>query len=88
MVVESGRLEVAHVSAKLHNHACPVTVLEAIKKTAEFFESKGVDSPRLQAELLLAHVLKLPRLVGLVPYEMIGPEANRIAEWVAEKGPP
>jgi len=39
-----------------------VTVLEAIQKTADFFEPKGVDSPRLQAELLLAHVLKLPRM--------------------------
>ena len=39
-----------------------MTVLEAIKKTAEFLDKKGVDSPRLQAELLLAHVLKLPRM--------------------------
>jgi release factor glutamine methyltransferase len=39
-----------------------VTVLEAIQKTAEFFERKGLDSPRLQAELLLAHTLKLPRM--------------------------
>jgi release factor glutamine methyltransferase len=40
----------------------PVTVLEAIQKTADFLTPKGVDSPRLQAELLLAHVLKLPRM--------------------------
>ena len=39
-----------------------MTVLEAIQKTAEFLTPKGVDSPRLQAELLLAHVLKLPRM--------------------------
>lgn len=39
-----------------------MTVLEAIQKTADFFEPKGVDSPRLQAELLLAHVLRLPRM--------------------------
>jgi release factor glutamine methyltransferase len=39
-----------------------VTVLEAIQKTADFLTPKGVDSPRLQAELLLAHVLKLPRM--------------------------
>ena len=30
--------------------------------TTEFFDRKGVDSPRLSAELLLAHVLKLPRI--------------------------
>ncbi|MEY4388271.1 MAG: peptide chain release factor N(5)-glutamine methyltransferase [Verrucomicrobiota bacterium] len=40
----------------------PVTVLEAIQKTADFLAPKGVDSPRLQAELLLAHVLQLPRM--------------------------
>jgi release factor glutamine methyltransferase len=39
-----------------------VTVLEAIQKTAEFFERRGIESPRLQAELLLAHVLQLPRM--------------------------
>lgn len=39
-----------------------MTVLEVIQKSAEFLTSKGVDSPRLQAELLLAHVLKLPRM--------------------------
>jgi len=39
-----------------------VTVLEVIRRSAEYLESKGVDSPRLQIELLLAHVLKAPRL--------------------------
>lgn len=39
-----------------------MTVLEAIQRGAEFLARKGVDSPRLQAELLLAHVLKLPRM--------------------------
>ena len=39
-----------------------MTVLEAIQRSAEFLTKKGVDSPRLQAELLLAHVLKLPRM--------------------------
>jgi len=39
-----------------------VTVLEVIQKSAEFLAKKGVDSPRLQTELLLAQVLKLPRM--------------------------
>lgn len=39
-----------------------VTVLEAIQKSAEFLTKKGIESPRLQAELLLAHVLKMPRM--------------------------
>ena len=34
-----------------------VTVLEAIQKGAEFLGKKHVESPRLQVELLLAHLL-------------------------------
>jgi len=37
-------------------------VLEVIQKSAEFLARKDVDSPRLQAELLLAHLLQLPRM--------------------------
>lgn len=37
-------------------------MLEVIKRSAEFLDKRGVESPRLQVELLLAHVLKLPRM--------------------------
>jgi len=39
-----------------------VTVLEVIQRSSEFLARKGVDSPRLQIELLLGHVLQMPRL--------------------------
>ncbi len=39
-----------------------MTVLEAIQKSADFLAKKGVESPRLQTELLLAHLLKMPRM--------------------------
>jgi release factor glutamine methyltransferase len=39
-----------------------VTILEAIQKSADFLAKRGVDSPRLQSELLLAQVLKTQRL--------------------------
>lgn len=39
-----------------------MTVLEAIQKSTDYLAKKGVDSPRLQSELLLAHVLKTKRL--------------------------
>ena len=39
-----------------------MTVLEGIQKSADFLAKKGVESARLQAELLLAHQLKLPRM--------------------------
>lgn len=39
-----------------------MTVLEAIKEHIRFLKGKGVESPRLNAEWLMAHVLNLPRL--------------------------
>jgi len=39
-----------------------VTVLEAIQKTAGFFAARGIESARLEAELLLAHVLGVNRM--------------------------
>lgn len=39
-----------------------MTVLETIQKSAEFLAKRGVESPRLQAELLLAQLLKMPRM--------------------------
>lgn len=39
-----------------------MTILDVIRRSTEFLAERGVESPRLQVELLLAHVLKLPRL--------------------------
>ena len=39
-----------------------MTVLEVIQRSADFLARKGVESPRLQVELLLAHVLQMPRM--------------------------
>ncbi len=38
------------------------TILELINWGKGFFEEKGVDSPRLTIELMLAHTLKMPRI--------------------------
>jgi release factor glutamine methyltransferase len=46
-----------------------MTVLEGIQKSTEFLAKKEIDSPRLQAELLLAHVLKLPRMKLYLNFE-------------------
>jgi len=46
-----------------------VTVLEAIQRSTEFLARKGVDSPRLQAELLLAHLLEQPRMKLYLDFE-------------------
>jgi release factor glutamine methyltransferase len=47
----------------------PMTILEVIQRSAEFLAKKGVDSPRLQTELLLAHALKLPRMQLYLNFE-------------------
>lgn len=48
-----------------------MTVLEVIQKSSEFLAKKGVDSPRLQTELLLAHQLKLPRMKLYLNFERV-----------------
>lgn len=65
-----------------------MTVLEVIQRSAEFLARKGVDSPRLQVELLLAHVLKLPRLQLYLNFErpLTDPEADRLRDLVQRRG--
>ena len=65
-----------------------VTVLEVIKRSAEYLESKGVDSPRLQIELLLAHVLKVPRLKLYLDFErqLSEGELDRLRALVRRRG--
>lgn len=46
-----------------------VTVLEVIQRSTEFLARKGVESPRLQVELLLAQVLAMPRLQLYLNFE-------------------
>lgn len=65
-----------------------VTVLEAIQKSAEFLTKKIVESPRLQAELLLAHVLKLPRMKLYLNFDrVLSPaETDTLRELVKRRG--
>ncbi len=46
-----------------------MTILDVIQRSAAFLERRGVDSPRLQAELLLAHVLGCPRMRLYLDFE-------------------
>ena len=65
-----------------------MTVLEAIKRSAEFLTKKRVDSPRLQAELLLAHVLQLPRMQLYLKFErpLAPKEVDDLRELVRRRG--
>jgi release factor glutamine methyltransferase len=48
-----------------------VTIREVIQKSTGFLEKHGVESPRLQAELLLGHVLGLPRLQLYLDFDRV-----------------
>jgi release factor glutamine methyltransferase len=65
-----------------------VTVLEAIQKCTEFLAKKGVESPRLQTELLLAHLLKLPRMKLYLNFEraLTPAETDALREFVKRRG--
>jgi release factor glutamine methyltransferase len=65
-----------------------VTVLEAIQKSAEFLDKKNVESPRLQVELLLAHLLKMPRMKLYLNFErVLSPaEIDSLREFVKRRG--
>ena len=56
------------------------TVRRLLEWTTPFFSRKEVDSPRLSAELLLAHVLKVPRIKLYMDYERILDE-NDLAQY-------
>jgi release factor glutamine methyltransferase len=53
-----------------------MTILEVINKTTPFFEKNGIESPRLNIELLLAHVLQKKRLQLYMEFERTVEEAK------------
>ena len=65
-----------------------MTVLEVIQRSSEFLARKGVESPRLQIELLLAHVLQMPRMKLYLSFDRALTEAELAAlrELVKRRG--
>jgi release factor glutamine methyltransferase len=65
-----------------------MTILEAIQKSTDFLAKKGVDSPRLQSELLLAHVLNTQRLKLYLEFarNLSDREAAALRELVQRRG--
>ena len=39
-----------------------ITLVDVLKKTSDYFESRGIPSPRLDAELIIGHSLGLDRM--------------------------
>lgn len=65
-----------------------MTVLEGIQRSSEFLAKKGVDSPRLHAELLLARVIGLARMQLYLNFErsLSAPETDALRELVKRRG--
>jgi len=65
-----------------------LTVLEIIKRTTEFLEKRGVESARLNAELLIGHALGLKRMQLYLQFErpLTEPELEKIRPLVKRRG--
>ena len=65
-----------------------MTVLEAIQKSAEFLAKKNAESPRLNAEQLLAHLLKMPRLKLYLNFDraLTTAETDALRELIKRRG--
>jgi release factor glutamine methyltransferase len=53
-----------------------ITLLEVVQKTTDFLAAKGVDSARLNAELLIGHALGLKRMQLYLQFERELPETE------------
>lgn len=64
-----------------------LTILEIIKKTTDFLAGKGVDSSRLNAELLIGHALGLKRMALYMQFErpLAEPELEKIRPLVRRR---
>jgi release factor glutamine methyltransferase len=64
-----------------------VRILEVINKTTSFFEKRGIESPRLTIELLLAHLLKKKRLDLYMEFEceLDDPTLEKLREMVKRR---
>ena len=64
-----------------------MTVLEAIQKSSDFLGKKNVESPRLQTELLLAHLLKMPRMKLYLNFDRVltPPETDTLREYIKRR---
>ena len=65
-----------------------LTILEIIKKTTDFFEKRGVESARLNAELLVGHALGLKRMQLYIQFErpLSEVELDKIRPFVKRRG--
>ncbi|MES2802509.1 MAG: peptide chain release factor N(5)-glutamine methyltransferase [Bdellovibrionota bacterium] len=60
---------------------------DVLQKTIQFFKDKNFDTPRLDAELLIAHALKIPRIQLYVKFDspLTDAEVNLCREYVKRR---
>jgi len=65
-----------------------LTVLEAVQLSTDYFEEKGIESPRLNAELLLSYILNCKRLDLYLMFErpLTYEETQNYREYIARRG--
>ncbi|MFA3782054.1 peptide chain release factor N(5)-glutamine methyltransferase [Melioribacteraceae bacterium 4301-Me] len=65
-----------------------LTVLESIKLSAEYLKNKGIQSPRINAELLLAEILNCKRLDLYLSFDkpLTENEISKYREWIRRRG--
>ncbi len=65
-----------------------LTVLEVLQKTTDFFAARGIESARLNAEMLVGHALELTRMALYMQFERVLTEAEleKIRPFVRRRG--
>jgi len=65
-----------------------LTVLEALTKSTEYLEKKGIESPRVNAEIMLAHILNCKRLQLYLSFDkpLKEDEQNTYREFLQRRG--
>ncbi len=65
-----------------------IPLVDVLTRTERYLRDRGVDSPRLEAELLLAHVLGLERITLYLNYDRPIPddELEKLRPLVARRG--
>ncbi len=65
-----------------------LTVLESVKLSADYLEKKGIESPRLNAELLLSEILKCKRLDLYLKFDqpLKEHEIVKYRDWISRRG--
>ncbi len=65
-----------------------LTILEAIKLSTEYLEKKGIESARLNSELMLADMLNCKRLDLYMTFErpLKDEEVDKLRQWISRRG--